>query len=70
MVVESSQLASFVDRVSALDGDEAYGALRDLYAIRRTHPTFWSHSDKLHAAYRELETVDWGLLDYSRLENR
>jgi len=48
----------------------SYEKLFDNFAISRTHPGFWSVSDRLHALHLESDPVNYGLLDYNRLENR
>lgn len=68
--VEQRHLERFVDSVRALDGEPAYAVLRSRYGVRRTNPRFWEYGDRFQDAYRRLEPLDSGLLDYSRLEDR
>jgi len=68
--VESAQLPSFVRKVGSLKSEANYAELASRYAIRRTDPRFWKHSDTLHEAYRKAEPVEAGLFDYNRFENR
>jgi hypothetical protein len=63
-------LDDFVTRVQALDSEEDYRVLRDIYGVRRSNPDFWAFSDKVHQLYRQSEPEDAALLDYNRLENR
>lgn len=70
MRVEEHQLDDFVTRVQALDSEEDYRVLRDIYGVRRSNPDFWVFSDKVHQLYRQSEPEDAALLDYNRLENR
>lgn len=65
-LVQSSQLAQFVDAVAAGD----YAALASAYGVRRTDMRFWAHSDALHAAWRRSQPREAALFDYNRLENR
>jgi hypothetical protein len=65
-VVQSSQLAQFVDAVAVGN----YAALANAYGVRRTSARFWAHSDALHAAWRRSNPREAGLFDYNRLENR
>ena len=69
-VVDESELAGFVDSIVALQTEEDYARLLDAYGIRRTDPKFWSNSDTFHLAYQQLYPLEFGLLDFSRLENR
>jgi hypothetical protein len=50
--------------------EDDYSSLLDNYAVRRTSSEFWQQSDAFHAAYERDEPVEFGLFDYSRLENR
>lgn len=68
--VESKQLASFVKAVSGLKSTADYSRLMQRFGIRRTHADFWQHSDALHAFYKKAEPLEYGILDYNRLENR
>jgi len=68
--VARAQLPEFIAAVSGLVSEADYRKLADRFAIRRTSRDFWSHSDKLHKAYRESAPIESGLFDYNRLENR
>lgn len=68
--VEASELDDFVDRITGLADEQGYRQLMQRYGIRRTNGQFWAHSDRIHQLYREIDPVNYGLLDYSRLENR
>jgi len=50
--------------------EDDYAQLLDNYGVRRTSPNFWQHSDALHTAFKQISPVEYGLFDYSRLENR
>ena len=68
--VTEAALPAFVDAVAALDGEAAYSALADRYAVRRTDPGFWHHLDGVHRRAHEADPLGFGLLDLNRLENR
>lgn len=68
--LKKAQLPDFVEQVSQLQNEQGYEALLDRYGVRRTNPDFWQFSDHLHDEYRQLEPLNAGVLDYSRLENR
>jgi hypothetical protein len=70
MRVEEHQLDDFIKRVQALDSEQDYRVLRDIYGVRRSNPDFWAFSDKVHQLYRQSEPDEAALLDYNRLENR
>ncbi|MCP5079841.1 MAG: hypothetical protein GY951_17540, partial [Psychromonas sp.] len=40
------------------------------YSVRRSNSDFWLVSDKLHQLHFQDSGVDYGLLDYNRLQNR
>ena len=69
-VVDEKKVASFVDALSRLGTEADYAALLDDYGIRRTNKDFWSHSDAFHAGFKKLIPLRYGILDYSRFENR
>ncbi len=69
-VVDEQEIASFVDAVSSLETERDYANLMDKYGIRRTDVNFWRHSDTIHAAFRNMDPVTYGVFDYSRLDNR
>jgi hypothetical protein len=64
------QLPQFIATVKKLDSTAAYTDLTMRFAVRRTNPQFWAHSDTLHTAYRQGFPVEAGLFDLNRFENR
>ena len=68
--VSESQLNNYVNSVSALTTKADYQKLMDNYAIRRTDPNFWQHSDAMHADNKKQHPYKAGLFDYNRLQNR
>lgn len=70
MRVDEQGLDAFVDAVLSLHDEQSYSRLLDRYGIRRSHPDFWALSDELHAQWQAHDPVNFGFLDYSRLENR
>jgi hypothetical protein len=68
--VAQADLPSLVGALTALDSAQAYDSLRARFGIRRTDGRFWEVSDRIHAAYRELEPIEGGLFDYNRLDDR
>ena len=70
LVVNESDLDRFVSLISTMRNEDEYSRLLDRYGVRRTSPEFWQQSDAFHAAYQRDAPVEYGLFDYSRLENR
>jgi hypothetical protein len=70
LVIDESEVPEFVAGVSKLKTEEDYQSLLDNYGIRRTDRDFWRYSDELHAAFEKSDPLNYGLLDYNRLENR
>ena len=68
--VTEQELSDFSRRLQSLDGEDAYQSLTSDYAIRRTNQKFWQFSDQLHQWQQESQPVNYGLLDYNRLQNR
>ena len=68
--VDEDELDSFVDAILSLNGQVSYAGLLNQYGVRRTHPDFWAFSDELHQGLLADDAVEFGILDYSRLENR
>jgi hypothetical protein len=68
--IEANRIPDFIRQVEELSSEEDYFALMTQYGIRRTSKNFWSYSDRLHRYFREAADVEYGLLDYNRLENR
>lgn len=64
------QLPEFIRTIKHLDSKAAYTGLSARFAIRRTAPRFWAHTDMLHAAYRKSFPIEAGLFDFNRFENR
>jgi hypothetical protein len=60
----------FVVAISTLRTEGDYSRLLVRYGIRRTNPKFWQHSDSLHTAYKTRAPIEYGVLDYNRLDNR
>jgi hypothetical protein len=68
--ITEQQQSAFVAQLKQVSTAEEYSALLKAFAIRRTHPEFWQVSDKLHETYQQQSPINYGLLDYNRLENR
>lgn len=69
-LVEQSALPEFIAAVAGLTSEADYRKLADRFAVRRTSQDFWPHSDGVHEAYRRIDPIGAGSLDYNRLENR
>ena len=69
-VVQATDIAKFVDTIANLQTEEDYASFLDAYGIRRTDPDFWRNSDTFHHAFRQADALEFGWLDYNRLENR
>lgn len=67
--VNEIDLMKFINQISSLEDEDHYSALLDRFAIRRTNKDFWQHSDELHTWYNKNQPLEYGLLDYNRLEN-
>jgi hypothetical protein len=70
MRVNDTDVEDFVASISGLRNEDDYTQLLDRFGIRRTYPDFWQFSDEFHAAYKRRAPIEYGLLDFNRLENR
>ena len=68
--VERGALPGLRTAIGTLSSESDYRALADRYAIRRSRPDFWTHSDALQDAHTAWSPLEAGLFDYNRLENR
>lgn len=68
--IPAHELDDFTQQVSGLQNEEDYRALGDRFMVRRTAKDFWPVSDHLHRWYRKTDPLNYGILDYARLENR
>lgn len=67
---KEAQLPDLVKQIKALNDEASYEAFLDDYGIRRTDKNFWLFSDAFHQQFKQQEPLNYGLLDYNRLENR
>lgn len=68
--LQASQAEEFVRQISTLSSEEDYANFAANFAIRRTNPRFWQHSDLIHQAAMSSDFLRGGIFDYNRLENR
>lgn len=68
--ISTAQIPAFIQAIETLASEQDYYQLMSSYGIRRTNKEFWSYSDRLHDYYKKTAGVEYGLLDYNRLENR
>ncbi|QIZ83379.1 fatty acid cis/trans isomerase [Bermanella marisrubri] len=68
--IQSQQAERFAKTVASIQTEQDYEALIDQFGVRRTDPKFWQYSDAIHKSFSKLDPLNYGLLDYNRLENR
>ncbi|PHS01600.1 MAG: 9-hexadecenoic acid cis-trans isomerase [Oceanobacter sp.] len=68
--LSSFQLSEFTDAISSLNSENDYANFAKKFAVRRTDPNFWTHSDQIHKWFKKHDPLYFGILDYNRLENR
>jgi hypothetical protein len=66
----SDHVQSFVENMHSVQSEADYRALKQQFAIRRSHPQFWQYSDLLHEVAKQYKGIEYGVFDYNRLENR
>lgn len=67
--VDDNKLPGFAKAISQMQSPADLKALLDRYGVRRSDPRFWATSDAIHARWRADRPVDFGVLDFSRIEN-
>ena len=70
MQVQQQEIKQFVDQILSMKTQNDFSKLLDTFGIRRTDPKFWDHSDRIHKALYEDNPIEYGMLDYNRLENQ
>ncbi len=68
--VDSESLDDFVTKLTNLKNESDYSQLMHHFGIRRSHNEFWQYSDHLHQIFQQHDPVEYGVLDYNRIENR
>lgn len=68
--LSNKELGDFASSITEMESESDYEKLVDKFGVRRTNPNFWAVSDKIHQAFQQLDPLNYGLLDYNRLENR
>ena len=68
--IELSELPNFANRINKMGSEPDYAALLDAYGVRRTNPKFWEYADNMHEYFKRNYPVEFGYLDFNRLENR
>ena len=68
--VNRRDIEQFVNQVMSMKTKMDYEVLLDNFGVRRTNTEFWKVSDEIHAQLLQDDDVEYGRLDYNRLENR
>ncbi|MBU3004545.1 fatty acid cis/trans isomerase [Paraglaciecola arctica] len=68
--VTTTELADFANGIEGLSSEQDYQALRKKYAVYRTSADFWEFADAMHQYFKQLNPLEFGVLDFNRLENR
>jgi len=66
----AAELPALAAAMRGLRSEQDYDAFTRRWSVRRNNPVFWAFSDDLHARYSRDQSLEAGVLDYSRLENR
>jgi hypothetical protein len=70
MRVMEKDLTDFSTEISQLKDEQSYTNLMDKFGVRRTAQDFWAYADEMHLYFSKTYPLDFGLLDFNRLENR
>ena len=64
------ELSDFAEQISQLNTEQDYQVLRQKYAVYRTSENFWQYADAMHNYFKQRYPLEFGVLDFNRLENR
>ncbi len=67
--LKADEVAEFVAALEQARSPQAFEAIVQRWGIRRTHPQFWAHLDKLNAYIEQTDPVESGILDINRYKN-
>ena len=67
--LKADEVAEFVAALEQARSPQAFEAIVQRWGIRRTHPQFWAHLDKLNAYIERTEPVESAILDINRYKN-
>lgn len=68
--VRRADLPALTAAIRGLASEDDYRKFADRFVLRRTDPAFWAASDAMLDAYASSRSLESGLFDYNRLENR
>lgn len=68
--VKKDQLPELLEAMRSTTSESDYAKVLSRFGVRRTNPRFWAVSDQIHETYAKLDPLEYGRLDYNRLENR
>lgn len=68
--IKENQLSQFVMQLKQLRKEEDYKNIMDTFGVRRTSKDFWQYTDTMHDYFKKEYPVEFGYLDFNRLENR
>lgn len=64
------ELSDFANELRQLSSEQDYKVLREKYAVYRTSVNFWEYADEMHSYFEQRQPIEFGVLDFNRLENR
>ena len=68
--VRAAELPAMAAAIRQLRSQADYAVFAKRWAVRRNSPDFWAFSDALLDRYRKDQSIEAGVLDYNRFENR
>lgn len=68
--VEEKELANFADEIIAIKSRDDYERFVGRYGIRRTDSNFWKEADYFNAQYAKQDSIEHGIFDLYRYNNR
>jgi hypothetical protein len=68
--VKETELADFTRMIAGMTSEKDYAAIASRFAVRRTDPGFWAHSDMIRKEASRIMPVEAAVFDLNRYENR
>jgi hypothetical protein len=68
--VKEAELADFIRMIAGMTSEKDYAAIASRFAVRRTDPGFWAHSDMIRKEAARIMPVEAAVFDLNRYENR
>lgn len=66
----TNELTDFALTLTNMRSEQDYKKLRDKYGVYRSSDKFWQYADAMHSYFEQHTPIEFGIIDFNRLENR